>query len=211
MKEDAPMNVIHLPAARRDEVVNVLESGFRDYPVMHYVLGSGPDYDARLRTLLGFFVTARHLRAEPVLGVHSGRQLVGVALVTLPGARPSPQELDFHRKALWTGLGSEARARYEAYSAAAGRHEVPPHHHHLNMIAVLPWHTGRGFARRLLDAVHELAERDPASTGVSLCTESESNVSLYEHVGYSVLGRSRVSDNLQTWAMFRPVTASRGG
>jgi ribosomal protein S18 acetylase RimI-like enzyme len=77
-------------------------------------------------------------------------------------------------------------------------------HHHLNMIGVRRTHFGRGLGGQLMDAVHELASADAASYGVSLNTESESNVALYEHLGYQLQGRARVSDDLQTWAFFRP-------
>jgi hypothetical protein len=43
----------------------------------------------------------------------------------------------------------------------------------------------------------------PDSTGVSLSTEREGNVGLYEHCGYEVLGSARVGDAFTTWSMFR--------
>jgi len=195
-----------VPAARRADVVDVLCEAFRTYPVMRYVLGASDDYDARLRTLVGFFVTARYLREEPVLGLADrvGSRLVGVALMTLPGLREAPPELAVAREDTWASLGVDARTRYEIYGEAASRYDTGGFYHHLNMIGVRPSHAGRGLARPLLGAVHALAASDPASEGVSLCTETRSNLGLYEHFGYRLLGSAQVADGLETWSMFRP-------
>jgi hypothetical protein len=64
------MQVTRLSTAQTEDAVSVLCDAFRDYPVMRYVLGSNGDYDRRLRTLIGFFVSARVYRDEPVLGIH---------------------------------------------------------------------------------------------------------------------------------------------
>jgi hypothetical protein len=105
---------------------------------MRYVLGSTEGYDQRLRTLIGFFVTARVLRDELVLGVNDDNGAVtGVVLVTLPGERPSPERLNAQREEVWRQLGPAERQRYEAFGAAAGQFTVEAPHHHLNMVAVL--------------------------------------------------------------------------
>jgi hypothetical protein len=98
------------------QAVTVLCDAFQDYPVMRYVLGSADDYDHRLRTLIGFFVSARVLREEPVLGIYDGDgTLAAAALVTLPlravrrGVTPPPPEHD-RRPAFACG----SRARTEA-------------------------------------------------------------------------------------------------
>ena len=187
------------------EAAAVLCEAFRDYPVMRYILGPAPDYDRRLRKLVDFFVLARALRQEPILGVRDpSGVLVAAALVTLPGDRPSPPELVRRREELWTELGAAARRRYVTYGAAAASFPLTEPHHHLNMIGVRRDHMGRGLARVLIEAVHELARVDPGSSGVSLDTESETNVSLYQHLGYALLGHARVDEGLTTWALFKP-------
>jgi len=186
------------------QAVDVLCDAFHDYPVMRYVIGlAGQDYDRRLRTLIEFFAQARQTRGEPVLGIADGGTLVATALVTLPGSGSTPAQLAAHRKVVWGQLGAEARARYEAYGAAARPFALDQPHHHLNMIGVRRSHAGRGLGRRLLEAVHEMASKDPGSCGVSLTTEVWDNVGLYEHFGYQVTGHARVSPALETWGMFR--------
>jgi len=108
------------------------------------------------------------------------------------------------RESVWAELGADARARYDEYGRI-GRENAPHEdHHHLGMIGVRDKAQGTGLGRVLLEHVHGLAEADPNSTGVSLTTELERNVPLYEHFGYRVTAHARVAPDLETWAMFRP-------
>ena len=108
------------------------------------------------------------------------------------------------RESIWAELGLEARRRYEAYVAVASFFADLGPHHHLNMIGIRRSEHGHGYARPLLEAVHELAQRDAASTGVSLTTELERNRRLYEHFGYRVAGSRRLPETFTTWTLFRP-------
>lgn len=186
------------------EVVSVLGEAFHDYPVMRYVLGEEPEYENRLGALVRFFVMARVLREEIMLGISGGRELVAAALVSRPDGRPTPRQLADLREETWTILGSEARARYETFGEAAGRFTVESDHLHLNMIGVRGSRQGLGLGRRLLEHLHARSTADATSTGVSLTTEVETNVSLYRHFGYRPLGSARVGTAFTTWAMFRP-------
>lgn len=201
------MVVITLSEDRAADVTAVLAAAFRDYPVLRFVLGESADYDARLVVLVGLFVTARVLRGEPMLGAADpAGGLVAAAILSLPGEQPPPPALVDRREAVFATLGEDARRRYEAFGAAAGRFPVTTPHHHLSMIGVRPAAQGRGHGGRLLEAVHALAAADPASTGVSLTTELAANVALYRRFGYTVLGETRVTPALITWTCYRPHT-----
>ena len=202
--------VKQLPPDRVEEAVTVLSAAFHDYAAMRYVIGAtGDAYDARLRTLIEYFVQARYWRDEPVLCVEREGVVAGVAIVTLPGDRARPPQMLVRRQEVWESLGADARERYERLSHATANFFIEAPHHHLNMIGVLPSHAGRRLGRRLLDAVHALANADTESTGVTLTTEDERNVALYEHVGYTIVDHARVSDTLETWGFYRPKTPSR--
>jgi GNAT superfamily N-acetyltransferase len=199
------MLVTKLSSAETEDVVTVLCEAFQDYPVMRYVLGSDGDYERRLRTLIGFFVSARVYRDEPVLGVYDrSGTLAATALMSIPDEREAPQALATRREEVWSELGAAERARYEAYGAACAQFTVASPHYHLNMIGVRRSHVGRGLARKLLEAVHRLSDADAGSSGVSLTTETERNLPLYEYFGYRLMGQAVVGDGLQTWAFFRP-------
>jgi GNAT superfamily N-acetyltransferase len=186
-----------------EQATHALMDAFADYPVLRYVLGDDRDVELRLNALVGFFVMARLLRHEPVLGAYDGSVLSGVALVSFPD-RQSPPELADFREAVWQGLGQAARERYEAFGVACEPFSPTMPHIHLNMIGVRAAARGTGLGRRLLDRVHAISAEHPSSEGVALTTESDSNVALYEHFGYTVLGYARVAPDLETWGMFRP-------
>ncbi len=196
--------VEQLPVDRCAEAVAVLCDSFYDYPVMRYVIGeTGDEYEKRLQTLIGFFVAARYSRGEPVLAVSDAGKAVAVAILTPPVQHEAPAELAEHRAAVWEELGAAARRRYEAMGESWQEFAVAEPHYHLNMIGVHRSYGGRGLARVLLDAVHEMSRCDPRSTGVSLTTEIESNVGLYHHFGYDLVGHVKATEGPDTWVFFR--------
>lgn len=187
-----------------EPATDALVEAFRDYPVMQFVLGARSDYDSHLRRLVRFFVTARELRGEPILGIADPgtNQVVAATIVTLPDIA-SPPKLVTARATLWAALGADARARYEAYSAVAGQVHIADRHHHLNMLGVRRAYRGRGLASRLVAAVCGIADADRASTGVSLSTEDPANVALYTHLGFREIGRARADQGPEAVVMFR--------
>ena len=130
-------------------------------------------------------------------------KVVAVATVNRPGERRSSSGLDELREQAWRELGDAARSRYEAYGEATRKFVIEQPHYHLAMLGVRRSYTGQGFARRLLDVLHERSYDDRESRGVTLNTEDPRNVPLYQHFGYRVIGQARVSDELQTWAFYR--------
>ena len=191
------------------EVVSVLSDAFHDYPVMRSVVGAdtprvGAPYNVRLHRLVQLFVSARAYRNEPLMGLRDEKgALTGAAVMSLPASPvPAPAFIAL-RESVWAELGADARARYDAYVTAAQFFTSMPPHHHLNMIGVRRANQHRGIARELLAAVHDLAHADARSTGVSLTTERAENLPFYERFGYKVVGHTRVSNELETWGLFR--------
>lgn len=186
-------------------VVEVLCDSFRDYPVMRYILESETrDYDAALQTMIGFFVLARVFRREYLFGVPGADGLAAAAIVSRSDSAPPPPEFYELRQRVWTELGSEAEARYDIFGQAWALLQIDEPHIHLNMIGVRGSAQRRGLGRMLLDRVHQLSASDSSSRGVSLNTELEANVALYEHFGYKRVGETVVEPGLTTWAFYRP-------
>jgi GNAT superfamily N-acetyltransferase len=185
-------------------IIHVFADAFRDYPVMRHVLGDAPGYGRRLHRLVRLFVMARALRAEPMFGIHGPNGvLAGAMTVSFPGVGETPAEFPDLRREVFEDLGADAQERYESYGAAtAGFHFDDPHAH-VNMIGVRPVMAGSGFARLMLECVHRVAEERPGTKGISLTTEDPRNVAFYEHMGYELVGRARVTDGLETWGFFR--------
>jgi GNAT superfamily N-acetyltransferase len=198
------MSVRTLGVADQEGVTEVLCEAFYDYPVMRWVLESaGPEYDRSLARMVGYFVAARVFRNEPVLGIDHGSELGAVAILSDPAGPASPPEMAVEREAVWSELGAEARARYEAFGEAYGPNLVSVPHIHLNMIGTRRSARGLGHGRQLLEHVHSMSANDPHSEGVSLTTEDPDNVTLYESFGYEITGYARVADAVESWAFFR--------
>jgi len=199
------MEVKKLPPDRADEAVDVLCEAFVDYPVMRFIIGqAGNAYAQHLRTLVYFFTMARFLRNDVVLAATTaGDEVVAIANIVLPGEREAPPALTEQRDAMWRELGDAARGRYDAYGEASRKFVIDQPHYHLAMVGVRRSHSGQGFARKLLEALHEMSSRDSTSCGITLNTEDPSNVPIYEHFGYQVIGQAQASDELRTWAFYR--------
>lgn len=198
------MTAVLLHVEAEAAIAEVLSEAFRDYPVMRHVIGDEPDYDARLRRLVGFFVARRLRQGGPGFGVIEGGDVVAAAVLTRPVEPEMPPEVADLRDELWAELGEPARRRYDGYAAATRAFFDERPHHHLNMIGVRDAHRGRGLARPILTAMRELAARDPGSAGVSLTTEVPANVRLYEHFGYTVTAHVQIAPGFESWGMFLP-------
>jgi GNAT superfamily N-acetyltransferase len=199
------MSVTTLSSSHVDEIVDVFSDAFHDYPVMRYVLGADEPYGQRLRRLMELFVSRRAYLDEPMLGVRDAAGvLVAAATLAVPQSADPAAAFLALRDSIWAELGTDARARYDAFAAAAHQLAIESPHYYLDMIGVRRSHQGRGLARQLLDAVHDFSSADDVSTGVRLTTERAANVPFYRHFGYRVLGRAQVGDGLESWALFRP-------
>jgi GNAT superfamily N-acetyltransferase len=191
-----------LTPAHADEIVAVFCDAFHAYPVMRYIVGGSAGGDERLFHLIRFFVLRRVQQGGPMFGMFDGSELVAAATTTLPSEPMMPPGAEALRDETWRRVGDDARRRYETYAAATRAFAIESPHHHLNMIGVRGTRKGQRLARPLLEAVAALARDDPGSTGVSLTTETQPNIALYEHFGYRVHGHVRVSPDLESWGLF---------
>jgi GNAT superfamily N-acetyltransferase len=205
------ISVTTLSVTDVDEIVDVLSDAFYDYPVMRYVLGRAQPYDARLRKLVELFVSRRAYPGEPMLGVRDATgALVAAATVAVPSLQDPPAPFLALRDSVWSELGADALGRYDAFATTAQQFAIEAPHYYLDMIGVRRSHQGRGLARVLLEAVHDLSRSDDVSSGVRLTTEHAPNVPFYEHFGYRVQGHGQIGDGLETWTLFRADKARDG-
>ena len=200
---DGAVELVRVPPAEVETVLDVLCDAFAAYPVMRFVLGPSEDYERRLRRLVGMFVMARALAADPMFAVVGNGRARGAMTMSFSGARESPPAFARLREEVWEELGPEAQARYDACVQAWMPLGPEEPHAHVNMIGVRALHRGEGLARRLLDRAQEVARAREGAHGVSLTTEDPGNLLFYRHVGYEVIGHARISSTLETWGLFR--------
>lgn len=106
-RSDATLTIEPLDSAHDDAAIAVLVDAFAAYPSTAWIvapcaLGRG----SALTALFGFFVAARRLRRERVVGAWLGGELVAVALASDPDGPPSPPALAARREALWGAGGA---------------------------------------------------------------------------------------------------------
>ena len=70
------MTVTALSSDHVGQIVAVLSDAFADYPVMSYVLGPAPPYEARLRRLVELFVSGREPVSPDATGGLTGARAV---------------------------------------------------------------------------------------------------------------------------------------
>lgn len=197
------MTVQRLRPAQRDEVVELLARAFADYPVMRFTLGPDrPDYQERLRDLVGFYTDRRLMHGWPVLGIRQTGSLVAAALVTAPNPGPDAPRVAEALARLRRAIGEAAFGRMTRFEQASDANEPRTVHYFVGMVGVDPAHRGRGHARALLDHVAALAHNDRCD-GVALSTEDPTNVPMYRHLGFEVVAEADVGE-LHTWGLFRP-------
>jgi GNAT superfamily N-acetyltransferase len=199
------MNVAKLTRADQPELIAMLRAAFYDYPVMRFVLqkSTANEYERHLDALIEFFCAIRFVRNFPALGIRSNGQIVAAALMNEPTSGPRPLPMS-ELERLRSIIGEEADGRLVQYETQSSIPEPAAPHHLLGMIGVHPAHRGKRYAGVLLQAVQEIAVKDPSSTGVFLNTEDPANVPFYEHFGYQVIGEVDIG-NLHSWCFFLPV------
>jgi GNAT superfamily N-acetyltransferase len=199
------LTAVPLAPDRVEDVIDVMTDAFLDYPLMPWVVGPEGHGATRVRRLIAFFIKRRVVKGGPLFGVFDGDRLVAAAALTLPVEPAPPPGITALEIDVWRELGEGPRQRYQAYADATGKFFIGlGPHHHLNMIGVRPSHKGKGLARPLLEAVQRLSDTDPMSRGVSLTTELERNLTLYQHFGYSVIAQNAIAGaHFPTWGLFR--------
>lgn len=195
--------VYQVKPEEKEQVVGVLATAFYSYPVMRYILGNEePEYDRKLRIMIGFFADERLLRAWPPLGVRVDNEMAAVTLFNPPVDEPELPELHRAFQELKVEIGSAAIERLTTYENTCIKMRPAAPHYYVGMIGVLPHLRGMGYARRLLDHIHDMAAQDPIASGVCLNTENPNNVPFYRHLGYDVTGEADVGQ-VHTWCLFR--------
>lgn len=166
-------------------------------------------YEGRLHGW--FYATARLQMAnhQPILTVMVDGDYSAGALLTAPNTTLRLSSLGRWLWDGWRKVGIISLWRTLAHVRNLPHYEPKAPHIRLEFLGVAPQHQGKGYGRALLEAIHNLSEQHPQSTGVWLETANPNNVSLYERFGYHITARRRIGPSAETIMMFRPNRAGR--
>lgn len=193
------MNIRDLDFPYREAIVDTLVAAFDNYPAMNYFVGDiGEDYPRVLRLLNEYFTDARLLRNWPVHGITDGSEVLAVTIVSQPldgDAPPLPDLVSRVRGAVGEGVWK----RLKDFDRKSDTTMPDGPHHFIGMLATHPDHQGKGLGTALVNHIKQ-ASIDEGSLGVTLSTETESNVEYYRHLGFEVSGQM-ILGGITSWGM----------
>lgn len=201
---DPTTRIVKLEQTHIPETARLFAQAFEHYPLMRYIFADqGAAYHQTLERLFHFTCERRLLCEGPMLGNQQGTRLVGAAAITEYDHPPWPAALEAMGEQFMASIGSRAASLMEHYGELAEQHRPPVPHLYLGVLGVHPGARRKGYARALLTAVHALAEANSTIQGVYLDTELATNVPLYEHFGYTIIGEEQLGP-VSIWCMYRP-------
>jgi hypothetical protein len=189
-----------LTAADRPAAVSTLAAAFADDPAMTFIW---PDPAERARRLPAFMeLIWDGDMADPSAG-GSGWGTANAEAVTLwlPPGHASPSFLDLLKQAprLWRVFGTAVPRALVLSHALGANHPLEPHAY-LHFAGCHPAHQGRGLGGSAIRAGLAAAGALPAF----LETPKESNVGLYQALGFRVVNDYQIPRGPRFWAMARP-------
>lgn len=200
----ARMDRVIRPAVRGDlgPAAGVFARAFADDPLYVSIL---PDEGVRRRRLPRLFAAqlrAAQLGADQVDVMVSGKQMLGCAVWSAPGARrPSAGQQLAVLTAFPLILGPRLGMAMRSFNAL-GRARPHQPHWYLSTIGVDPPAQRTGVARGLL--APRLARCDQDGVPAALVTGEESNVAYYKSLGFAVTGQIKIPGGGPAhWAMWR--------
>lgn len=197
--------IIDIPRDRLNEATDVLKRAFGNYPMMtqFFFANSGEDTVRHVEEAFRITCLIRLELGDHLKGVVVDGRLVAVACINKPERPEWPETLDKEFAKFQETVGSAAMERMGQYGEFTEKYAITEPHFYLVAIGVHPAEQGKGYGRLLLDEAQRLSEAHPTSTGVALDTETQSNLELYQHCGYTITAQSNL-DELPIWFLFRP-------
>ncbi|MDJ1184133.1 GNAT family N-acetyltransferase [Roseofilum casamattae] len=198
------MTVTPLKLSEYRQVAELLIMAFGDRPNARYMFRTqGEKRDRQIRLFFESIVEFYRKTNKTILGIKEGDRVIGAAIIEKPQEELSRFEL-LRLLVQWGWqFGLPTVWRISRLISEIGNVKIPEPNYYLIYLVVHPQDRGRGHGRDLLEAVHDLSQSDPISTGTMLDTEVEHNVELYQYFGYCTYTKIHLENNLIRM-MFRP-------
>ena len=195
-----PISVRPATEADRPVAADVLARAFIDDPAMSFLFPDGAGRAQRLDRFFGLIT-----RINPNPGIWSlaldGATPVAAALWRPPGAWRTPTTTMLRRlPTLLHAFGLALPRALSMQSVIESHHPHPPHWY-LQFAGCVPAAQGKGFGGAAIRA--RLAMCDAQGLPAALETATESNVGLYQALGFAVTGTYQITDGPLFWSMWR--------
>lgn len=79
------------------------------------------------------------------------------------------------------------------YDATTMKQRPAQKHYYLTMIGVSPNKQGQGIGKKIINNIHDIVINDPETSSIYLDTENSINVSFYNHLGYELIHKTKLS------------------
>lgn len=196
--------IVEIKREQLDEGVKILAQAFESDPTTRYLFSGHEASFADQAWELYLYICEMHLaHGYPIFGALSDSRLVGVACIQPPDVNSQTnQEPNQYEIRFGSFIGEQVMQRMVEYGKVTSEYVPKESHVYLTALGVNPDEQGKGYARALIDAVHQLSDTHPTSIGVSLDTGNPINIPMYEHFGYRIVAKTQLED-LDLWCMLR--------
>ena len=203
MTEIDGIKAVLLSAEDINLAASLLFVSYHDDPVFLDIFQhSKPDYDQRLRGAIREELATFWNTQQPMIGLFSGKHLLGVACLIEPQTGLEPERFWHWRLKMMLNAGylsTQSMIDKEKRVAAAIPHE---HYHLLTFIAIHPDHQQHGLGHYLIKAVDTIVDENPITEGVAVFVTKEKNQALFNDDNYKKLDTIKVGEVTGT-LMFR--------
>lgn len=183
-----PLSARYLSAA-----ASLLFQSYHDDPLfMEIFKADKPDYDKRFRAAIAEEVNVFWQSGESVVGLFVGEQLMGVSCVVSPNFGHSVGRFWHWRlKMLLTAGFVSTKQLVEKEEKI--RTAIPyDRYHMMAFIAIHPNHQKNGLGNMLIEAVDDLVESDPSSSGMGIYVTFDKYMDFFKTYGYEFISKVSV-------------------
>jgi len=197
-------HVHKLDASQVDEIAQLLALAFENGSGLSQICNAkGEELHRRLHLMFRAGLALQAAAKQLVLSVTQDDLVTGVAVMQEPESC-FPLWAQIHWL-LQVSFGISPVVAWHLWQSLRilERYHPPEPHYYLMLLGVHPNFQKKGYARALLEALHEHSEAHPTSIGVYLETAKEQNVAFYKYFGYQLITQVNIN-GVKNFIMFRP-------
>lgn len=187
--------------ADRAATADVLAQAFINDPAMTHVFRDAADRPRRLRRFFGLIGRADSDPGAWSLALDTMGQPVAAAMWRPPGASATPASTMLRLLPGLVATFGGALPRALSMQAALEAHHPPAPHWYLQFAGCVPAAQGRGFGGAAIRA--RLAVCDAEGLPAALETATESNLGLYQALGFKIIETYDIRRGPRFWTMWR--------